>query len=135
MAFTILDPMNYVHEQALGIRGAAYLLLSSMVAQATEESFVADSPANVASLKKAAAQLREQATAAGSTVPTFSITRVGDDYREVSYAVKRDKADGSTAEWTVTRQYLNVKAIRVVYLKAEADRLIAEANANATETL
>jgi hypothetical protein len=123
MALQIIPTQDYAVSEPFGVRGLAELILRAMVNDQTISLDFAYSPAAAQSLRKAASKLKD------SDGVTFTFERMGDTYREVSYPVTKRKSDGSASTFQITRQYLNVAAIRVTNVQAEADAAIAADNA------
>lgn len=118
---------DYAYTEAFGVKGAAELFLRAMIAAGTPELHVSYTPANSTALRNAAKRIRE------SDGLTFGFEKCGDTYREISYPVTRTLKDGVTKTTEITRSFLNVEAIRVTAVQAEADAAIA-AEQDSTDT-
>lgn len=127
MALTIIPTQDYLVSEPFGIKGLAELILRNMLAQGTIVLDFEYSAASGQSLRKAAAKIKD-ADGFG-----FTCEKQGNEYREVSYPVTRTKKDGTISTVTITRRFLNVEAIRVTNLSAEADAAIAAEAAKAAE--
>jgi hypothetical protein len=119
MALTLIDTRDYAHTEEFGVKGMAEIILRAMVAGVYGHTLdFAYSSSNGQSLRKAGAKLREEMGA------TFTFEKCGNDYREVTYTVARDTKNGKV-QHDITRKFLNVEAIRVTYVQAEANAAIA----------
>jgi hypothetical protein len=111
-ALQILATQDYAYSEAFGVKGLAELILRNLLASGETFLDVAYSPANAAKLRKAAEKIRESTEGAA----TFSFTKEGNEYREVTYAVTRNNKSHS-----ITRQFLITEAIRCTSVQNEAD--------------
>jgi len=126
MALEMISKRDYVHSEPFGVKGMAEVILRAMIAGTMDHVLdFAYSSSNGQSLRKAGAKLREELGA------TFTFEKCGNDYRSVTYTVARTTKSGRVSH-EITRQFLNVEAIRVTYVQGEADAAI-EADATPSE--
>ena len=116
------DTDGYIAEP-FGVKGSAELTLRSLMGEGQTEAFFSYSQAASQSLRNAGKRITE------ATGNTFVWEKLGREYREVSYPVTRTLKDGTSKTVTITRQYLNVEAIRVTFVQNEAAAAI-EADEN-----
>jgi hypothetical protein len=110
---------EYLYSELFGTKGMAEMILRWIIAQNQPVTDFPYSAANSAALRKAALKVKE------TTGETFTFTKEGNSYREVVYDVTRGKGTDKEKTVTMSRKFLNVEAIRVTFVQAEADAAIA----------
>jgi hypothetical protein len=110
---------EYLYSEMFGQKGLAEMILRFIISQGTPVTDFPYSTANAAALRKAAVKVKE------TTGETFTFTKQGNSYREVVYNVTRGKGTDKEKTVTMQRKFLNVEAIRVTFVQAEADAAIA----------